>query len=291
MAPLSGERDHQLLETYSLMLALFLGTMGLPSVLARFYTNADGRAARRTAVVALALVGAFFLLPILLGALSRLYTPQLLVNGQTDAAVLLLPSAALGDGWMSDVLTALIASGAWAAFLSTATGLAVSVAGVIYSDALRRGRAHSFRLAAVIAGAVPLGMALFITRLGFAETVSLAFAVAASTFCPLLVLGIWWRGLTDHGAIAGVLVGGVLSVGAVIATLAGVAVAGLPGVLLHQPAIVSAPAAFLTMAVVSRLTARRRPGDAEQVMLRMHAPERLGLSRERLDERSRRLTR
>jgi cation/acetate symporter len=28
----------------------------------------------------------------------------------------------------------------------------------------------------------------------------MAFPVAASTFCPLLVLGIWWRGLTTAGA-------------------------------------------------------------------------------------------
>ena len=41
------------------------------------------------------------------------------------------------------------------------------------------------------------------------RAVGLAFAVAASTFCPLLVLGIWWRGLTDAGALAGLLVGGV----------------------------------------------------------------------------------
>ena len=59
------------------------------------------------------------------------------------------------------------------------------------------------------------------TRLDFTEAVALVFAVAASTFCPLLVLGIWWPGLTDRGAIAGVLVGGLVSAGAVAASLAG----------------------------------------------------------------------
>jgi len=59
----------------------------------------------------------------------------------------------------------------------------------------------------VIAGLVPLGLALVAARLDFSQTVSLAFAVAASTFCPLLVLGIWWSGLTDRGAVAGLLVG------------------------------------------------------------------------------------
>jgi Na+(H+)/acetate symporter ActP len=94
--PLSGAggRDHPLYATYSLILALFFGTMGLPHVLVRFYTNPDGRAARRTTLVVLALLGGFYLLPTIYGALARVYTPDLLLTGRTDTAVLLLP-----DGW------------------------------------------------------------------------------------------------------------------------------------------------------------------------------------------------
>ena len=47
-SPGSGDADDQLLAIYSLLIATFLGTMGLPHVLVRFYTNPDGRAARRT---------------------------------------------------------------------------------------------------------------------------------------------------------------------------------------------------------------------------------------------------
>jgi Na+(H+)/acetate symporter ActP len=57
------------------------------------------------------------------------------------------------------------------------------------------------------------------------------------------------------------------------------------GVLLYRPALATVPAAFLTMIVVSCLTAKQRPADADQVLLRLHAPERLGLSRDRLEER------
>ena len=71
--------------------------MGLPHVLVRFYTNPDGRAARRSAVFVLGLLGVFYIVVTLLGALSRLYTPQLLVNGDTDAAVLLLPDRGAGQ--------------------------------------------------------------------------------------------------------------------------------------------------------------------------------------------------
>jgi Na+(H+)/acetate symporter ActP len=287
LAPFPEGREHGLLATYSLILALFLGTMGLPHVLVRFYTNPDGRAARRTAVFVLALLGCFYLAVTLLGALSRLYTPQLLVNGDTDAAVLLLPAAVLGSGLAGALLGGLVAAGAWAAFLSTASGLIVSVAGVLSTDLIGSSRVRDFRLAAVVAGAVPLALAVAVTRLDFGEAVALVFAVAASTFCPLLVLGIWWRGLTAAGGIAGVLVGGLSSAGAVAVSLTGFVDSGWLGVLLYRPAIATVPAAFITMIVVSRLTTRQRPIDADQVLLRLHAPERLGLSRDRLEDRQR----
>ena len=131
-------------------------------------------------------------------------------------------------------------------------------------------------------------LSVTVTRLDFTEAVALVFAVAASTFCPLLVLGIWWPGLTDRGAIAGVLVGGLVSAVAVGVSLAGFGQPGWAGALLHRPALATVPLAFLVMVVVSRLTAKRRPMDTDQVMLRLHAPERLGLSRDRLNERPRR---
>jgi Na+/proline symporter len=291
ISPFPEGRSNGLLGTYSLIIATFLGTMGLPHVLVRFYTNPDGRAARRSAVVVLALLGAFYMAVIALGALSRLYTPQLLVSGETDAAVLLLPTALMGAGWAGIAVGALVAAGAWAAFLSTSSGLIVSVAGVLSTDVFKRRRVRDLRFAAVVAGLVPLGLALGVSRLDFSEAVALVFAVAASTFCPLLVLGIWWRGLTDRGAICGLLVGGGLSAGAVAASLAGVGDDGVLGVLLHRPAVVSVPAAFVTMVVVSLATRERRPTDVDQILLRLHAPERLGLSRDRLDDDERRAVR
>ena len=289
LTPFPEGREHGLLGTYSLIIALFLGTMGLPHVLVRFYTNPDGRAARRSAVVVLALLGGFYIVVTLLGALSRLYTPQLLVNGDTDAAVLLLPSAVLGSTLIGALLASLMAAGAWAAFLSTSSGLVVSIAGVLSTDVLRSGRGvRDFRVATLLAGVVPLALSVTVTRLDFTEAVALVFAVAASTFCPLLLLGIWWPGLTDRGAIVGVLVGGLVSAVAVGVSLFGRIGPGWLGVLLHRPALITVPLAFLVMVVVSRLTVKRRPLDTDAVMLRLHAPERLGLSRDRLTDRPRR---
>ena len=288
LQPLSGSEPHQLLATYSLIIATFLGTMGLPHVLGRFYTNSDGRAARRSAVVVLAMLGGFYFLVTMMGVLSRFYTPQLLVSGN-DAAVLLLPTALLGGGVAGAVLGGIVAAGAWAAFLSTSSGLLVSLASVVVTDILpRRARVRTlsgFPLATILAGLPAVAVALAPTGLNFAEAVALVFAVAASTFCPLLVLGIWWRGLTASGAIAGVLAGGVSSGRAVVASLAlGSAESGL-NVLLYRPAIITVPLAFVVMVVVSWVTRASCPADAGQLLLRLHAPERLGLSRDRLDDR------
>ena len=158
--PLSGAggRDHPLYATYSLILALFFGTMGLPHVLVRFYTNPDGRAARRTTLIVLCLLGAFYLLPTIYGALARVYTPDLLLTGRTDSAVLLLPERLVG-GTGGQLLTALVTAGAFAAFLSTSSGLTVSVAGVLSQDVLR-GSVRDFRVAAGLAVVVPFVLSL-----------------------------------------------------------------------------------------------------------------------------------
>ncbi|WP_200212294.1 sodium/solute symporter [Micromonospora coerulea] len=273
----AGNDDRGLFATYSLILATFLGTMGLPHVLVRFYTNPDGAAARRTTLVVLALVGAFYLLPTIYGVLGRIYTPQLLVTGQTDAVVVLLPGAALGDGLTGRLLAALVAAGAFAAFLSTSSGLLTSVAGVISTDVLGRGSVRGFRLATVLAGGVPAVLALNVSGLDVSQVVGLAFAVAASSFCPLLVLGIWWRGLTDLGAAAGVLVGGGAAIAAVLLTVLGPPLSGWPATLTTQPAAWTVPLAFTVMVAVSMATRRRLPADVGATMLRLHAPETLRL--------------
>ncbi|WP_197382017.1 sodium/solute symporter [Mycolicibacterium mengxianglii] len=276
--------EHPLYQVLSIIVATFLGTMGLPHVLVRFYTNPDGRAARRTALAVIALLALFYLFPTLLGVFARLYVPQLLITGTADAAVLLLPNAAIG-GVLGAGLAALVAAGAIAAFLATSSGLLVSIAGALSTDVLR-GRIRDFRVAAVVGGVVPIPLALAASSLELSRSVGLAFAVAASTLCPLLVLGIWWRGLTSSGAISGLLVGGLLSgVATTLAVIGGLddgALAGWPAVLIGYPAAVTVPLAFLTMIVVSRLTAASAPPDTARIFARMHVPERLGLGVERL---------
>jgi cation/acetate symporter len=277
--PLTGLGGHPLFSVYSLILATFLGTMGLPHVLVRFYTNPDGRAARATTLVVLCMLGAFYLFPMVFGALGRLYAPELLLTGRTDAVVLVLPGAAVG-GLAGQLLAGLVAAGAFAAFLSTSSGLLVSVSGVLSTDVFGRwsgghGSVRDFRRSAMVAGVVPLLLALQAGALGLSTVVGLAFAVAASTFCPLLVLGIWWRRLTPVGAGAGLLIGGGLSSLAVLITVVGPPLSGWPGALLAQPAAWTVPTAFAVMVLGSLATQRRVPPDVGRTMVQLHAPERL----------------
>jgi cation/acetate symporter len=281
--PVGRGEHNSLLAVYSLVLATFLGTMGLPHILVRFYTNRDGRAARRTTVRVLGLLALFYAFPALYGALGRVLVPKLYATGATDAVVLELPHAAW-PGVPGELLGALVAAGAFAAFLSTASGLTVSLAGALSSDLLRgrRGadgvsRRMRFRIAAAVGIAPPVVLALAARGLDISVLVGWAFALAASTFCPMLLLGVWWRGLTARGALAGMLTGAVLATGAIFTGLA------LHGhdpstidALLVQPAVLSVPGAFAVMVAASWFDRRPR---VEPEILALHAPEglRLGL--------------
>jgi len=283
--PLSGfgGREYPLYATYSIVLATFLGTMGLPHVLVRFYTNPDGRAARRTTLSVLGLLSVFYLFPPIFGALGRVYTPELAGTSAADTVVLVLPGRVFG-GWLGEALSALVAAGAFAAFLSTASGLSVSVAGVLSQDVLTHDRrlgdgVRRFRIATTIAIAVPFVLALGAARADLAETVTLAFAVAASTFCPLLVLGIWWPRLTVRGATAALLVGGSSALAAVVLVLTLGPFHGFVGALLEQPAAWTVPLAFGTAVLVSLRTHDRVPRTTPAAMVRLHTPEELEASR------------
>ncbi|MFI9380977.1 cation acetate symporter [Kutzneria sp. NPDC052558] len=268
-----------LFDSYSLIFATFLGILGLPHVLARFYTNPDGRSARRTTLHVLLLLGTFYLFPALLGALSRIYEPQLLVTGKTDAAVLLLPSAML-PGLPGQLLGAVVAAGAFAAFMSTSSGLLVSLAGVVSTD-VSRGRVRDFRWSTVLVVVAPLVGALLLRSNDVSLGVGMALAMAASTFCPVLMLGIWWRGLTWVGAGAGMVLGGSLVALALVTNIISGYTGNWAPAVVQQPALFTVPVAFLTMIIVSKATSRRRPEDVNRIMLRLHAPDPLGFTRDR----------
>jgi len=123
------------------------------------------------------------------------------------------------------------------------------------------GAVARFRLATLGALGVPVGIALLGVDVPLAATVGLAFALAASTFAPLLLLGIWWDGLRTGPALLGMAVGGTAAAGAAVLTLTGVTARAAPALAaaLEQPAAWTVPLTVAVMVVGSLLrTARDR---------------------------------
>ncbi|HEU5024784.1 MAG TPA: cation acetate symporter [Spirillospora sp.] len=258
--------------TYSTLLGVLLGTMGLPHILMRFYTSTSGRAARRTAALVPGLLALFYLFPALYGTLGRHYTPELLMTGDIDATILLLPLKA-APGLPGALMAGLLAAGAFAAFISTSCGIVVAIAGTVTQRMRHRDGVTAFRIGVVLALAAPLAVLPAIGPRDAADLVVMALCVSACSLCPLLVLGIWWRGLTAAGALTGLLTGGGLAVTAGVARLASGPGTGWTAVLLAQPSLVVAPTAFAVMIAVSLLTRRRAPRRADAAMARLHLPE------------------
>ena len=269
-----GQGDHPLYVTYGLIVALFLGVMGLPHVAVRFYTSPNAKAARRTSATVVGLLGLFYLFPPIYGALGRLYAPELPATGRADTVALVLPARVVG-GTAGELLTALITAGAFAAFLAASSGLTVAMAGVISQDVLLRGGVRSFRLAAAVAAAMSFAGSLAIGSISLATVVQMAFATTASSMCPLLVLGIWWRRLTAPGAAAGLVCGGGAALTAVLFAVGGTPARGWGHALLAYPAVWTVPLGFVTMIAVSLATRGSAPTSVGRMMVRLHTPEAL----------------
>src|SRR5476651_99048 len=163
------QKPYSLLYTYSLIIALVCGTAGLPHILVRFYTNPDGGAAKRTTMWVMILIGIFYVFPPVFGVLGRDLLPELYsgVGAKgTDKVVLELPTL-LGArfGVLGSILSGITCAGAFAAFMSTFSGLLVSMTGALAHDVYGRMiRPHStqaeqlraFKFSAVLVGGVAI---------------------------------------------------------------------------------------------------------------------------------------
>lgn len=308
-----------LLYTYSLIIALVCGTAGLPHILVRFYTNPDGVAAKRTTMWVMILIGIFYVFPPVIGVIGRNFLPEL-YNGVgakgTDKIVLELPILiAAKYGVLGSVLSGIACAGAFAAFMSTFSGLLVSMTGALAHDVYGRmlkpdstpeQRMRMFKFAAVGVGLVSVGLGSLVEPLEINFMVGQAFAIAAASYFPLLFMSVWWRGMTMKGAAVGMLTGGLLALAAATLTnfsnLAndkgpmGKLFSGFAPmnefwaahpvlrILCEQPAIWAVPLAIVLMIVVSKATSKDVPKDIRMKMLVLHAPEALGLKNEYIQE-------
>jgi Na+(H+)/acetate symporter ActP len=300
-------QPYALLYTYSLIVALVCGTAGLPHILVRFYTNPDGVAAKRTTMWVMILIGTFYLFPPVFGVIGRNFMPELYAGvgaKGTDKIVLELPRL-LNKGFapLGSILSGITCAGAFAAFMSTFSGLLVSMTGALAHDVYGRmlrphatpeQRMRMFRWCAVLLGGGAILAGMQVEPLQINYMVGQAFAIAAASYFPLLFMSVWWREMTMKGAAAGMLGGGCLAVGAISLTsfsdLKWIdlgtfwATHPLLRILCEQPAVWAVPTAIALMIVVSKLTCSEVPADSRMKMLVLHAPERIGLKREYIQE-------
>jgi Na+(H+)/acetate symporter ActP len=302
------EKPLALLYTYSLIIALVCGTAGLPHILVRFYTNPDGVAAKRTTMWVMILIGVFYLFPPVFGVMGRNLMPDL-YNGLsgvkgTDGVVLRLPTILHEKyGVLGSILSGITCAGAFAAFMSTFSGLLVSMTGALAHDVYGRmlnpqstphQRLRAFKIFAVAVGGVAILLGTQVEQLQINFMVGQAFAIAAASYFPLLFMSTWWRGMTARGAATGMLTGGVCALAAVTLTnfsdLKWLPLDGfwksqpLLRILCEQPAIWTVPLAIGLMIIVSRVTRGEVPTDVRMKMLVLHAPEQLGLKQEYIQE-------
>jgi cation/acetate symporter len=143
-----------------------------------------------------------------------------LVKVDQDIMVLANPEIAELPAWV----VALVAAGGLAAALSTAAGLLLVISTSISHDLAKSvflpqiSEAQELALARVAAGLAVLVAGYFgIYPLAFvAQVVAYAFGLAAASFFPILVLGVFSKRATREGAIAGMLTGIVFTAAYII---------------------------------------------------------------------------
>ena len=264
-----GVRDDSLvakLDFLSLMLALFLGTASLPHILIRYYTVKDAASARKSTVVGIGAIGAFYVLTLYLG-IGAMTSGALDPTDSNMSAPLLAKT--FGDG-----LFAVISAVAFTTVLGTVSGLILAGAGAVAHDLLKdvfqlklddRGQVRAAKIASVALGLGAVGLGILFERMNVTFLVGWAFNVAASANLPALVMLLFWKRTTKEGIIAAMSVGLVTSLAWILGSadtlekVFGYSAADASArafVPFSQPAIVTVPLGFLTLVVVSLLTPR-----------------------------------
>lgn len=267
-------------QTISMTIGLALGTIGLPHILLRFYTNPSARAARKSALMAIAIASVFFLLAVFLGVVGRSIflsgdlSPQVISDLVKGGNNMVIPSTAQGLG--GEWLLGLVIAGAFAAIFSNLSGLFIASSGALahdlYATFFRKNisekeRVVAGKVAIVILGVLYGALGLLVKDASIGHLVALAFTVAASTFTPIFILGIWWRGMTEKGAIAGLVIGLLVSMWMIFLPNT------LPTFLQFKiPGIITVPIGFLSVWIVSLLD-RKVPADVNEFMKKVHSQE------------------
>lgn len=255
-----GKTELTKLDFISLALALVLGTAGLPHVLMRFYTVPTAKEARRSVTWAIALIGAFYVMTLVLGyGAAALVGPERIKDapGGANASA---PLLALELG--GSIFMALISAVAFATVLAVVAGLAItasaSVAHDIYNSVLRDGKASEeeqvriSRITVVVIGVASIILGIAAMGQNVAFLVALAFAVAASANVPTILFSLYWKRFNTTGALCSMYTGLISAIGLIVFSpaVSGTEKSMFSGVDFHwfplnNPGLVSIPLAFL----------------------------------------------
>jgi cation/acetate symporter len=247
----------------SLSLGLMFGTAGLPHILMRFFTVPNAKEARKSVFVATFCVGFFFCAVVIMGlaAITLVGTqPQYFEGGVLGAKLLggnNMPAMHLAHAVGGNMMLGFLSAVAFATILAVVAGLALAGASAIshdlYANVIRRGQAteaeevRMSKMSSLGLGVIAVLLGIVFEKQNVAFMVGLAFGVAASCNFPVLILSMYWKGLTTRGAIWGSIAGLVSAVLIVVLSKAvWVVVLGneKPIFPYEQPAIFSMPLAF-----------------------------------------------
>jgi cation/acetate symporter len=219
------------LDQISLGMALVLGTAGMPHILMRFFTVPTAQAARKSVIIAMFIIGGFYVLTTLLGFGAAIHvTPQGIqaVDKGGNMATLLLAQQLGADiaPVVGDLFLAFLCSVAFATILAVVSGLVLAasaaIAHDIYVNIIKDGHADQHeqvmaaRVTSLIVGACGIVIGITAEKQNVAHLVALAFAVASAGNLPVVVLSLFWRKMNTAGVIAGLVVGTISSIGLVM---------------------------------------------------------------------------
>jgi cation/acetate symporter len=248
----------------SLSLALLFGTAGLPHIMMRFFTVPNAKEARKSVFYATGFIGYFFLVVVILGISSIVIVgqdPQFFEGGVVGGKLIgggNMPVMHLAKAVGGDVFLGFLSAVAFATILAVVSGLALAGASAIshdlYARVIKKGNATSTqemtvtKYASVGIGVIAIILGILFKDQNVAFLVALAFGVAASVNFPVLILSMYWKGLTTRGALWGGIAGLVSAVTLVILSPAvWVKVMGNPTAIFpyDHPAIISMTLAFV----------------------------------------------
>ncbi|GGI93285.1 solute symporter family protein [Deinococcus wulumuqiensis] len=283
-----GAKFKNPIDLISLCLALVLGTAGLPHILTRFFTVPTAQDARKSVVVAMWLIGGFYVMTAFMGNAANVLVGKdkiIEANAAGNMAAPLLAQALGGVGtFTGELFLAFVVAVAFATILAVVAGLTISASTSfthdIYNGVLRGGTVSEqeqfkvARMATIAVGVISIILGLLAKDQNVAFLVALAFAIASSANLPVILFTLFWRRFNATGAVWGIM-------GGLIVTLALIAVS--PNIMgidppektkarhpiqaqaifpLENPGIVSIPAGF-ALAAIGTMLGKRRPEDDE----------------------------